>query len=171
MITQAELKTLVDYDQQTGHFTWKPKAPTNRHAKAWNTKWSGKRAGWIWRNSYVYIDFGGDRYQAHRLAWLYVYGSFPPHPLEIDHINTNGMDNRISNLRVATRQQQLCNTKRRRDNKSGHKGVFYSERHKKWLVSIRIDGKSHFIGLFKTTEEAVEARQNAARERHGKFAR
>ncbi len=108
-------------------------------------------------------------YKAHQLAWLYTYGEWPDR--EIDHINGDGTDNRIANLRLATTAQNGYNKGIRIDNKSGIKGVTWSERSQKWLVHVGQGGKIHHVGLFSTIEEARAAREAAARQLHGKFAR
>ena len=87
MITQSKLKELVNYDQDTGIFTWKKR--TSNRIKI------GDIIGNLHNCGYIEMGVNGKRYLAHRLAWLYVYGYMPK---LIDHINTNKQDNRICNL-------------------------------------------------------------------------
>lgn len=89
----------------------------------------------------------------------------------VDHIDGDSLNNRRSNLRVATRSQNAHNSAKRRTNKSGHKGVHWSAGNRRWYVSIRLHGKSRHIGGFHQIEDAVAAYAAAAKELHGEFAR
>lgn len=101
MITQEQLKELLDYDPDTGIFTWK----VDRIAIG-----AGRKAGWLSPRGYIYITINSRRYLAHRLVWLYAHGFLPS---ELDHINRDASDNRLCNLRVVTGSQ---NNRNRRDN-------------------------------------------------------
>ena len=103
-------------------------------------------------------------HQAHRLAWLYVHGSWPVD--QIDHINCDPSDNRICNLREATPAQNQANT--RSYAKSGFKGV--RKNFSKWNAYIGGRTFKH-LGSFDTPEEANAAYLTAARARSGEFAR
>ncbi|MGE1723358.1 HNH endonuclease signature motif containing protein [Enterobacter hormaechei] len=92
MITQARLKECLDYDPLTGSFTW-------IKSTAYCIK-PGMPADSLTCNGYIGIKLDGKNYLAHRLAWLYMFGEFPPGHL--DHINCVRTDNRIANLRPAT---------------------------------------------------------------------
>ena len=88
----------------------------------------------------------------------------------VDHINHNGLDNRKSNLRICTSGQNTCNCLTSKNNKSGHKGVYWSKERKKWCVQISINNKTKGLGRYDTIEEAIEAREKAAKEYYGEFA-
>lgn len=89
---------------------------------------------------------------------------------EVDHIHQNKLDNRISELRIATLSQNRMNRTMYRNNKSGFKGV-YQERHSgNWTASIRINRKTIHLGTFSTPELAYEAYCKAAKHYHGEFA-
>lgn len=103
----------------------------------------------------------------------------PPPGKEVDHKNHNGLDNRRENLRVATRQQQMWNTRTHHDTASGFKGVLY--RHdlapgnvrntrRLWMAYIRMNGKRQSLGHYEDPESAARAHDAAARELHGEFA-
>lgn len=92
-------------------------------------------------------------YQAHRLAWLYVYGSFPSG--EIDHINGIKLDNSIVNLRDVNHSINMKNTKRRKDNKSGYSGVNF--RRGLYVARVQIDKKRVFLGNFDNAIDAHKA--------------
>lgn len=88
----------------------------------------------------------------------------------VDHINRNGLDNRRENLRVCTYSQNMCNSKTRKDNKSGYRGVSYCNRNKKWQAHINHLGGQKNLGLFNTPEEAALKYDEWARKLHGIFA-
>jgi len=97
-----------------------------------------------------------------------VYG-IDPEELEIDHINGNRADDRIQNLRLATRTEQQWNVGKTKRNKSGHKGVSFYKRLNKWRADIRINGKQKNLGYFETAKEASNAYQEAAKALHKHF--
>jgi hypothetical protein len=105
----------------------------------------------------------------HRLAWFLAYRQSPPDV--IDHINGNPSDNRLANLRPATRTQNLINSKLRVDNSSGFKGVSWNKKSEKWVAQIQIRGKRHRIGFFDCPREAHHAYMEEARAHYGEFAR
>ena len=90
---------------------------------------------------------------------------------EVDHINGDGLDNRRSNLRLATHAQNIRNGKHRTNNTSGYKGVFWQKDHKKWCARIMIDYKPKHLGYFNTPEEAAQAYNEAAIEYSKEFGR
>jgi len=113
-LTQERLKHLLHYNPDTVVFTWLSK-PSRRIN-------SGSIAGRIKpKKGYVEIGISGRIYLAHRLAWLYIYGTWPKE--QVDHINGIRNDNRIKNLRLATTSQNQWNKKMQKNNTSGIKGV------------------------------------------------
>ena len=120
---------------------------------------SGAQAGGKNVAGYVVIRVDGESLYSHRLIWLYMTGAWPLK--EIDHINGIRDDNRWVNLREATRTQQLHNTAKRSDNKSGYKGVHL---HKEgvWRTRLKIGGKIIELGLYDAPEKASEAYKKAS---------
>jgi hypothetical protein len=157
MITQAMLKELF-WLRDDGELIRKVKT-----AKKVNV---GDVAGYINKISgYRQIRINGKLYQAHRLVWLYIHGSFPVDML--DHIDGDKLNNQIENLREATCQQNLQNqTKPPRHNKSGFLGVSLYRRDQNFMASIQISGKTKFLGYFETAEEASEVYLEAKRQHH-----
>ena len=145
------LREVLNYDADTGTFTWRIKL--GRKVVV------GREAGSTHSSGYVTIRIDTQRYYAHRLAWCYVYGSWPPD--EIDHINGDRADNRIANLRTATRKQNMEN-RAHATGASGYRGVCWLEANQKWRASITHNGKCIHLGLFGTAEEASAAYKEAA---------
>ena len=142
-LTPQHLHKILNYDANTGHFTWRVK--TSRKVVV------GKEAGSTKPSGYVSIRINGRGHYAHRIAWCYVYGDWPTD--EIDHINGVRGDNRIANLRQATRKQNMEN-RVRPVGSSGYRGVVWLEANQKWRASSVHNRKNIYLGLFDTAEEA-----------------
>lgn len=155
MVTLEILADHLDYNPETGVFTWLVQRRGGARA--------GDRAGSVNSEGYILIGLCGKFYRAHRLAWFCTYGEWPKS--EIDHINRDKTDNRICNLRDVTRQTNSENvTRPNRGNVSGFRGV-RAKRHR-WLAEIRINGKQKQIGTFDSPEEAHTAYLAAKRANH-----
>ena len=95
-----------------------------------------------------------------------------PDGMKVDHVDGNGLNNRRANLRQASHSQNICNQRRRADNRSGFKGVSPSRRtSRKWMARITVEGQRKRLGYFDTPEEAHAAYVEASRRLHGNFAR
>lgn len=168
----STLRGLLRYEAETGKLFWLPR--TAQHigngrngaeveAIRWNTKWSGKEA-FTSKNGSGYLTGNVFRkfFSAHRIAWALYYGEWPKG--DIDHINGVRHDNRIDNLRDVSGSANNCNTRIRKDNKTGCTGVFWRKDGAKWAASIRLHGKISHLGFFKDKAEAIAARKNAEKE-------
>ncbi len=163
MICHSRLLGLLSYDRETGKFTWLVRPRKNTPA--------GSIAGSVKTNGYIKITINGRSFQAHRLAWFYMHGEWPPPTEEMDHINRIRSDNRAVNLRVATRSQNKANSKRPAHNTSGFKGVSWNKVMSKWLAQIDVNRRNINLGYFDDPQEAHAAYCRAAAEYHGEFAR
>ena len=152
---------LLNYDRNSGIFTWKINAGRHGRYKA------GTVAGSINTTGYCVIGVGKKQYEAHAIAWFMVTGEWPKR--FIDHRDTDRTNNRFDNLRQATRSQNASNSKLRSDNKVKIKGVYAQGG--KYRAQIRKNGKLHHLGMYLTIEDAAEAYRTAATELHGEFAR
>lgn len=163
MMDQNAVKECLDYNPETGLFRWRVRPqnhfPTINGWKIFNASRAGKTPGTIDSWGYLTIRIFGKNRLAHRLAWLYVHGKWPAH--EIDHINHNPADNRISNLREATPQENQRNRSMQKNNKSGVTGVRWYKPTKSWLSAIRINRRTEHLGYFRSFFEAVCARKSA----------
>lgn len=154
------LKEYLEYNPDTGKFIWIKIPKYNSKAKI------GCEAGSISTIGYRQHNIKGKNYKGHRLAWLYMTGSWPAD--QIDHINGIRDDNRWVNLREATHSQNAANSKRYSTNSIGYKGVYRN--YNKWIAQISINGKVFHIGRFNTAEEAARAYDVKAKELQGDFA-
>ena len=159
MISQAQLKEVLEYNPDTGVFIWRK--PNGNRVKVGNV--AGNKSV----NGYIRIKIKKE-YLAHRLAYLYMIGNFPEN--DIDHINHIKDDNRWVNLRAATSAQNRANTKKRINNKAGYKGVCWDKQKKKWCANITHISKHMHIGYYTTPQEAAEAYNKKAIELFGEFA-
>ena len=161
-LTENILKKLLHYNPETGVFIWL-KSPTKSHPYL-----KGREAGSVNRRGYRRIKINGRGYYAHRLAFLFMTGEWPK-TREIDHINKNPFDNKWANLRECTVSENQRNVKVRIDNTSGHKGICWHKKEKKWHSRITVNGIRKFLGSFPTLQEAVKARSQAELEFFGEF--
>ena len=153
------------YNPETGKFYWKIK-PLFSTIKPGDEAGgiSGGKNGKYWRLTYFNRVL-----LAHRVAWL-LHHKQDPGQLMVDHINGNGLDNRISNLRLATRQENCRNRKLNKNNSTGYKGVHPSGRvGKPFIGCVYHKYRSQIIGYFETAEEAAQAVKEARRKLYGQF--
>lgn len=160
-LTVEEVRDVLDYCKDTGLFHWKKR--NGRRIRVGSP--AGSIDGW----GYVQICINKRGYKAHRLAWLYVHGTWPKN--QIDHINNDPSDNRLKNLREATQAQNMANRSVGINNTSGFKGVQRLWYSRQWRASIRAHGATYNLGLFDTPELAHEAYFEAAKRFFGEFAR
>lgn len=138
-LTQERLKEILHYDLRTGIFTWI--VATARRISI------GDAAGCVnTSDHYIYIRIDGKLYAAHRLAFLYVEGAFPPE--EVDHINQVRSENHFGNLRHATRRQNSHNRS------VGANIAVHKQGVKRFQARIKANGKSRSLGYYLTREEA-----------------
>ena len=112
---------------------------------------------------YIVVWLEGKLWYAHRLIFLWHHGYFPK---LIDHIDQNSLNNKIENLREATKSQNSQNQNKKKSNTSGYKGVYWRKDVKKWSSQISVNYKCKNLGVFMTKEEAYEAYQEAAAKLH-----
>ena len=162
------LRDALDYNPETGDLIWRLrpechfKAP--HHAKAWNAKYPGKKAGAVVGNGYLMFGMCGKMHYNHRVAFAIYYGRYSF--AETDHINAVKTDNRICNLREATRDQNAANTVFKYNNLRGTK-----RQDGRFIAQMSVSNKNLYIGSFETEEEAHAAFCKAAERIRGEFAK
>ena len=151
------LKSVLDYNPETGEFHWKVKV--NQKTKI------GQKAGYIEKTTgYVRIVVKRHRYRAHRLAWFYMTGKWPKD--KIDHEDRNRSNNTFTNLRECNDIQNHGNYSKRKNNISGYKGVHFDKKMQMYRSCIK---KIH-LGYFKTALEGSLVYDAKAKELYGEFA-
>lgn len=154
-ISRHRLMDTLHYDECTGVFTWLEHKDKKRIGTAAGTKTS---------HGYLSVRIAGKQYYLHRLAWMYVHGSFPAKGLCCDHKNRNRTDNRISNLRLVTRAQNRQNIKQASKNSSGMLGVYCQ--HGKYVARVTYNHQTYNLGSFDNIAMATIMYQNAKRHLH-----
>ncbi|WP_410000336.1 HNH endonuclease [Halomonas sp. I1] len=178
-LTAREARALIDYNPSTGELRWKARPESMFAGKKkgcctrWNNRYAGKIAGSAAERSnglcYWAVRINDKLYLAHRVAWLILYGQWPSD--KIDHLDGDGLNNRIDNFREATQKDNMQNQCLRQTSSTGVCGVSWRDDLGKWRAYLR---KKH-LGTFDTLLDAVAARRSAEKgegftERHGKAA-
>ena len=150
IITQSYLHSLFEYDKETGFLTSKI---------ATSKKPAGAAVGRYGRGGYIQLYVCGVKYDVHRLIWVMFNGDWPKH--EIDHINGDTKDNRISNLRDVSRQKNLQNQKLYKSNKTGVNNTCWIKSRLKYRVRITVNKKAINLGHYDNFLDACCARKSA----------
>lgn len=187
-ITQEFVKSALDYNSETGIFTWKTDRPLDHFKtvgaqKTYLGRFAGKVAGYKIKMSpdndltYVQIRLCGQLFLAHRLACLYQYG-FLPEGL-VDHLDGDGLNNRLDNLRIVDAATNARNGKLSKNNTSGVNGVYWNKANSNWVAEGHYTefgvNKKKSLGSYTNLEDAKNARkaweisQGNFTERHGKY--
>ncbi len=151
MITCEEARAALDYDPETGVLVWRINRKSN--------KVKGMPAGWLSEKGYICLCYNNIDYLAHRIIWLIYYGQWPNK--QIDHINQDRSDNRISNLRDVSALENNRNHRLHKTNTSGVMGIYWDKQKRKWRARITVNGKKKSLGLFNDWLDAVSARKAA----------
>lgn len=155
MINLIRLRESLYYDHSIGHFTWKK-------ISKYHIEKLGSLAGCTCDDGYHYIKIDGRRYKTHRLAWFYYYGSWPKGV--IDHINGNGLDNRVCNLRDVSITINAQNHKEGIKKNGLPTGVSLCKNG--FRARIQVNKKKMALGVYGTSEEALKAYRLARDEHH-----
>jgi hypothetical protein len=128
---------------------------------------AGATAGCRKHGRYLQVGVEGKQYLVHRVVWAIAYGSWPDG--DLDHINGDTADNRLENLRVATRSQNQWNKRASKSSKTGIKGVRMIH-NGRFRAQIQAKGVELHLGYFDSAEAAGKAYDRAAKRLHGEFA-
>ena len=173
------LRQLLRYEPETGKLFWLARNPdwfsdggkaASHSSAVWNTNFAGKAAlATIMANGYLAGKILGKGVYAHRAIMTMDSGRWPDH--EVDHINGDPSDNRMANLRLATRSQNALNTCLSKRNASGWRGVWFDGARQKWAAMIGHDGKRTSLGRFGSKDAAIAAYAEASERLHREFRR
>ncbi len=158
------IKECLQYDAEKGIVSWRVDA-----GRGASRRHPGDIAGCRLSEGYIQIKVHGRKYLAHRIAWFLHYGEWTEN--EVDHINGSKIDNRILNLRNATRAQNKQNERLRDCNTSGYKGVSFCKNRMKWRGGVMINGKKFDLGFFTEVHDAGMATEKLRDKLHGEFSR
>lgn len=165
------LHEALSYDPDRGLMRWKERPrhhfSTDRGWRCFNSRFAGKPAGTLSPSTgYMVVNFNGSLFGVHRVAVAMSTGEWPP---LVDHADGNRSCNRLENLRVCSKSQNLCNRGKQANNTSGFKGV-YQHSPGRWRAAITHGLRTYRLGLFDTPEMAHIAYREAALKLHGSFA-
>ena len=170
-LTQEYLSECFCYHHDTGDLVWKMRPRehfnTDSGQRIANNLHAGVIAGVSNSRGYISIKVNGKLYRAHRLIWLLIHGAWPRD--EIDHIDGNPSNNKLENLREATRLENTRNKRKLRSTACRYKGVTRTKSGK-FYAQIGVDYKSIYSELFHTEEEAHAAYVEMADKYFGAFA-
>ena len=156
MLTQEYLNLLFEY-RDGGLYRRVSRGPQN----------AGVRAGTTTKKGYIRVRVDGQFYMEHRLVFFMHHGRWPQ---VTDHINGVRHDNRIENLRECTPTQNAQNAKGKGD-RPVPKGIHFHKKRQRYCTYVDLQGKRHYVGEYRTLDEAVAAVQAARKKLHGDFAK
>lgn len=150
VITAELVRALFDYHPSSGDLVWRINLP-------YHPDLQGCIAGTVTATGYMQLCINDKSYRAHRIIWLHVHGELPTG--EIDHINQVKHDNRLANLRLASRSEQQLNRAKPAHNTSGVKGVSFSRSKRKWIASVNVKGVTYGLYCGYSFNDACSARK------------
>ena len=155
------LRSCFLYEPRTGRLFWKHRPDK---LKNWNVRYAGREAGWMGSDGYLYVEVNERRSTVHRVCWRLVFGD--DCDVEIDHVDGNRTNNKLENLRAATKGQNRQNSRARGQ---WPKGV-HRNAHGRFTAQIKQNGVNTYLGVYATPEEAHAAYSVEAARRFGAFA-
>lgn len=179
ILDAALLHNILYYNRKSGKLFWKPrttemfidgKQSATKNCAIWNGKYAGKEA-FTAKNGrgYFHGNILGFTVVAHRVAWAMEYGAWPE--VNVDHIDGDKANNKISNLRHATQSENQMNRPKPSQNSSGVKGVYWCSRDNRWIAKLALNRRSLHIGSFIDLDDAHQAIKSARKRFHGAFAK
>ncbi len=166
------LNECFDYDPESGGvLTWKERpvehfSEEHRH-RAWNTAHAGKVIGSTAREGYTSVRILKRTYNMHAVCFAIHHSRWANGA--VDHKDADTTNNKIGNLREATKAQNGRNRGENKNNTSGYKGVYYHKKSTKWRAIIGVNGEDRYLGYFHSPLDAYFAYCYAALELHGDF--
>lgn len=165
LIPASELTRIFEY-RSDGTLVWRHR---DDMPIQWRNRYVGRTAGTRTHQKYIQVSICNRVYKAHRVIWAWHTGEWPTD--EIDHINGDPSDNRIENLRPASRTENAINRGVQSNNTSGATGVSWCRKRKMWRSFIGVDGAFIHIGYFQDKNDARDAYSEASARYHGSYSR
>lgn len=168
-LTVCEIRDLFEYNPSTGVLLWRKRYDASHGTLVFNSRYAGNQAWWIDEQGYwkVKVPFKKKKMAAHRVIWALYYGEHIAENVEIDHINGDRSDNKIENLRLATRSENSRNANKI---KTTQLPIGVTRQHGLYRARVMVDGKQKHVGYFKTPEDAGREARQARLINHGRFA-
>ena len=158
----------IYYEFPPGVLRWKITKYAGVHGKL-PVAYAGDIAGgFSYTTKRWVVRLNGKQVERARVIWE-MHGRTIPKGFLLDHIDRNPLNDRIDNLRLASKSQNAWNAGRNKNNTSGYKGVSYSKKTRKYLAQMQVRGKRIRIGLFNTPQEASSAYIEYSKRLHGSF--
>lgn len=165
------LKECFDYDAESGLLTWRgrPRAHfvSTQAMNTFNANFKGRLAGHTDRRGYLFVHVEGKLWLAHRVIWKMVRGVDPAG--HVDHRDNNKSNNRFSNLREASHQQNSFNRGASAKSRTGVKGVTWDASRCKYAAWVTVEGRTKSVGRYSSIREAQDAQVAAERTAYGEF--
>lgn len=155
-LTRTELLRLFHYDPATGAMTYRFAGRNIKAGAALGAKKTDKDG-----KTYYQCRIAKRHYFVHRVIWFYMTGEWP---VRIDHADGNGTNNAWANLSSVTTAQNARNIRKKSTNKSGHTGVRWCPKAKRWTATIVHNRKHKWLGSFALLSDAVAVRKSAERD-------
>lgn len=148
------------FEYSDGHLLWKPLDESHRDSKRWNGRYAGKIAGSIHspkksKTQYVRVVIRPSWYLAHNVIWEMFFGDIPE-GMEVDHINGDGTDNRVENLRLVSQSENHKNRPKYSNNSSGESGVSWDGKSRCWIGRVSIEGSRKVVYRGDSKEDAAK---------------
>lgn len=164
--SKEEIEDVLEYNSCLGILVWKIRPESHfingTACKKWNTRYSGRPAGSVsGTDGYLYIRINKNRYLSHRLVMILALGDRFDHDLEVDHKNGERLVNKVENLRLVTIGENRKNSQLSSKNTSGHVGVHFCRRSKRWIAKVQVNGRHIHIGAFVEKASAALAAETA----------
>lgn len=154
------LNKIFSYEKDTGRLIWKVRMSIR--------VWPGKPAGRINNRGYLRVGIDGTCYLVHRIIYYMEHG-VDPLDLQIDHIDSDRLNNVASNLRLADNAGNNQNTRKMRSNRSGYKGVCFHKNTGTWRGYVTVNNKQVSCGYHPSPEEAASAVRVMREKLHKEF--
>lgn len=159
-----KIKLELYYEESSGKLFRKPREGTTLKDRQFNGRFGDKEAGTLRKDGYVRVKVCGRYLLAHRVIWAIMYDRWPTEI--IDHKDRDRSNNRLSNLREATKSEN-CTNSLRKDGK--HKGIRFDKRRGTFHVRLTKDGKTKYLGQAQTLEMAIDIYRKFSYSVHGEF--